>query len=90
MAVPSPDRFTLQFGDDGRLTMRADCNSCVGSYQLSATELRAGAVACTRAFCGSDSLDQEFLRVFDGPAAIATLNDSLIISREGTRLTFRH
>jgi heat shock protein HslJ len=90
VSVPSPERFTLQFSEDGRLTMRADCNTCVGSYQMSATELRAGALACTRAFCGSESLDQEFLRVFDGAAAIVALNDALIISRDGTRLTFRH
>jgi hypothetical protein len=47
-------------------------------------------MACTRAFCGSESLDQEFLRVFDSTASMVTADGALFIAAAGTRLTFRH
>jgi heat shock protein HslJ len=81
-------RFTLQFTPDGRLAVRADCNTCNGSYQLDGARLQVGALACTRAFCGTESLDVEFLRVFEAPAEIVLQNQQLLISRAGTRLTF--
>jgi heat shock protein HslJ len=88
VTVPDPSRFTLLFRDDGRVSLRADCNSCSGSFQLDGSQLRARALACTRAFCGTDSLDTEFLRVFDDVAEVGMLEGRLFVSRDGTRLTF--
>ena len=87
VAVPQPERFTMRLGDDGRVTLRADCNMCSGLYQLTGAQLRATELACTRAFCGSNSLDAEFLRVFEA-ASIESADGALIVSRAGTRLTF--
>jgi heat shock protein HslJ len=87
-SVPAPDRFTLRFGEDGRVSVRADCNSCSGSYELNGASLRIGMLACTRAFCGAESLDTEFLRVFEDTSSVAFVESRLFISRGGTRLTF--
>jgi heat shock protein HslJ len=89
VAVPMPDRFTMEFTPNGRLNMRADCNTCSGTYQLNGTELSTGALACTRAFCGSDSLDTEFLRVFQSSATMVAADGALFVSRANTQLTFR-
>ena len=89
VAVASPDRFTLAFGDTARLSIRADCNTCGGTYQVSGTELIVGTLACTRAFCGDNSLDTEFLRVFESASSLSHIDDALLVTRAGTRLTFR-
>jgi heat shock protein HslJ len=89
VAVTAPDRYTLQFGDGGRLSVRADCNTCGGGYRLNGAEFLAGPLACTRAFCGPDSLDTEYLRVFDSTASMVTADGALFVSRAGVRLTFR-
>ena len=60
VAVPDPDRYTLQLDPNGRLSVRADCNTCGGAYTLNDTSLTIGnALACTRAFCGTASLDTD-------------------------------
>lgn len=87
--VSTPDRFTMQFGDNGRLSVRADCNSCSGAYTMNGTEFTVGAMACTRAYCGSESLDTEFLSAFGAPASIVSADGALFLTRSGTRLTFR-
>lgn len=78
--VTSPERYTLEFLDEGRVAVRADCNRCSGSFTLSGETLSIGTLACTRAFCGSESLDTEFLRGLDGP---------LTAAREQSRLSLR-
>jgi heat shock protein HslJ len=89
VSAAAPDRFTLRFADGGRLSVRADCNTCSGGYRLNGAEFLAGPLACTRAFCGPDSLDTEYLRVFDSTASMVTTDGALFVSRAGVRLTFR-
>jgi heat shock protein HslJ len=60
-AVARPEDYTLEFMEAGRLAVRADCNRCSGSYELSGGDLPIGPLACTRAFCGSASSDVVFL-----------------------------
>jgi len=53
--------FTVQFGDDGRLSARADCNSCGGTYEAADGGLRISALACTRVFCSTAPVDTDFV-----------------------------
>ena len=89
VAVASPERFTLQFENNGRLSLRADCNVCGGAFQLNGKDFVVSPMACTRAFCGSDSLDAEFLSVFATTASMVTADGALFVTHSGTRLTFR-
>jgi heat shock protein HslJ len=73
----TPERYTVQFGDNGRLTVRADCNTGFGSYRRDGERLSIGPVALTRALCPPDSLDQQFL---------AQLEAVRGVSRDGERL----
>jgi heat shock protein HslJ len=49
--VTQPELFTAEFSSDGRASLRADCNRCLGIYKAGRTTLSVGPMACTRAFC---------------------------------------
>jgi heat shock protein HslJ len=58
--VPNPESYTLIFNTDDTLSGRADCNSFTGTYsQENGLIIKLGAT--TMAFCGEDSLDQQYL-----------------------------
>lgn len=58
--VPDPENYTLIFNDDGTFNGTADCNSISGTYSQEAGFTVTVSIS-TRAFCGDDSLDQQFL-----------------------------
>ncbi|MFO7678972.1 MAG: META domain-containing protein [Chloroflexota bacterium] len=66
--VPNPENYTLIFREDGTFNGQADCNVILGTY---ATEngfsLMLG--PSTMAFCGEESLDQQFLALLSSVAA---------------------
>jgi heat shock protein HslJ len=81
-----PALYTVEFNDGGRLSARADCNRCAGTYQTSGASLTVGLLACTRAFCGADSLDNQYTAILaaaqshgvsDGILTIASSNGTL-------------
>ena len=58
--VPNPENYTLILNSDSTLNGKADCNSFTGTYsQENGFTIKLGAT--TMAFCGEDSLDQEYL-----------------------------
>jgi heat shock protein HslJ len=59
--VPNPESYTLVFHADGRLSVQADCNMVNGSYQYDGAGLNIQLDTSTRAFCGEDSLDHQYL-----------------------------
>jgi heat shock protein HslJ len=81
--VPTPARYTIEFGEDGRLFVRADCNTGFATYRRDGLRLEIGAIAVTRASCPPDSLDQAFLRqlaetdraIRDGERLVLLLRD---------------
>jgi heat shock protein HslJ len=80
LSPPAGRQFTLEFMDAGRLGVRADCNSCGGSYELHGSNLTIRPLACTRAFCGTDSLDTPFLQA---------LGEARAVHRDASELTIR-
>lgn len=87
--IQNHEQFTVWFGDDGRVAIRADCNNCVGSYDLTGQHLRLGLLACTRAYCGSQSLDTEYLSALESATAFSRAEGVLTIECSGALLTFR-
>jgi heat shock protein HslJ len=86
--IPQPERFTLTFGEDLRVAMRADCNVCTGGYELTGSTLKLGLLACTKAYCGVDSPDTEFLKGLEVPVSVSRSGGILKLSAGGTVLTF--
>ena len=68
LTVDQPERYTLQFQDDGRLMLRLDCNRGTGSWQATPSasgdsgQLTIGPVAMTRMYCPPPSLDTRVAR----------------------------
>jgi heat shock protein HslJ len=86
--IADPARFTITFGDD-RLSVRADCNSCGGSYRLADGSLSTGPLACTRAFCVNTApLDTVFVTVLDGRSTVRVGGDRLTVRSERGTLVF--
>lgn len=89
-SVPDPDRYTLRLGGDARMAVRADCNTCASSYTLDRDMLStATAMACTRAFCGTASLDTAFLSALAGSHDIRVSESIMTVRGSGTVLQFR-
>lgn len=66
--VLDPENYTLVFKDDGTFSGQADCNQISGTYtQEGGFFITVG--PSTMAFCGDDSLDQEFLELLAGVVA---------------------
>ena len=59
--VADPGSFTAEFGADGRVALKADCNRCSSTYTAGSRNLKVGLMACTRAFCTATApLDTTF------------------------------
>jgi heat shock protein HslJ len=66
--VPDPENYTLIFRSDGTFEGQADCNAISGTYsQEGGFAITLGPT--TMAFCGDDSLDQQFLELLGNIAA---------------------
>ena len=76
--VSDPDRFTMTLHADGRMSVRADCNRCAGSYSVSGDAFAVGpTAACTRAACSSAPFDQEYVRALSGATIARASGDTL-------------
>jgi heat shock protein HslJ len=84
--VANPERYTLAFVDD-RVSIRTDCNVCNGTFALAGDTLTIDRLACTRAFCGPQSLEGPYLDALADPLN-ASRDQSLLVLR-GTRTTLR-
>ena len=79
-ATPAGANYTLTFAD-GRLSTRADCNLCGGTFSLSGQTLTAGpALACTRAACPTMAFESTYTRLLGGDSTVTLSNGTLVLS----------
>jgi len=66
--VADPSLFTLEFGQDGRASLRLDCNRGTGTYKVEPAgdgttgSISFGPIAGTRALCPPPNLDERVIR----------------------------
>ena len=91
VSIANPDTFTVGFEANGRLAVRADCNSCGGSYTVNGDRLDiADGLACTRVFCTATApLDTRFVAVLAAADRYATNGGELVLSGSGGTLRLR-
>jgi len=78
--TPADARYTLTFAD-GRLSTRADCNTCGGAFTLSGPTLTAGpALACTRAACPTMTFESTYTRLLSGDSTVTLSEGTLVLS----------
>jgi len=88
MPTPAGADYTLTFGD-GRLSTRADCNICNGSFSLSGERLTAGPLlACTRAACSTMEFENAYTRILGGEGTVALSGATLKMSSDRGVLQF--
>ena len=88
VSIEEPDKFTAEFGNDGQLAVRADCNRCGASYQSAGGTLSVGLMACTLAYCASAPLDTEYAGILQGAQSYDASGDALTIRGPGGTLRF--
>jgi heat shock protein HslJ len=65
---PHPENFTVQFGADGTVKARADCNRKGGRYSANGQQIAIEITSSTRAACPDGSLEEQFVRDLMGSA----------------------
>jgi heat shock protein HslJ len=89
LQVPNPENYTIQFGADGSLSVRADCNRCNGSYESPlGTNLQIGLLACTLAHCGPESLDFRYTSALGSASSFRRMGDELALTYDGGTMVF--
>ena len=78
--VPDPENYTLLLRPDGTLHIKADCNMVGGSYTLEGTALTIELGPSTMAFCGEQSLDQQYLELLGNVDSYAVENAQLVLN----------
>ena len=78
-AVPMPENYTITFFADFTLSIKADCNIVNGSYTLEGDLLTIQTGPSTMAFCGENSLDQQYLALLAQVSQAAGENGRLIL-----------
>lgn len=79
-ATPASASYTLTFAD-GRLSTRADCNSCGGTFAISGQTLSAGpALACTRAACPTMEFESKYTGLLSGDSTVMLSDQALLLS----------
>jgi heat shock protein HslJ len=72
-----PSRFTIEFKADGVIGVRADCNSCGGTYTLRAERLSVPELACTLVACPTPEGGQ-FAALIDGETTLDKDDDDVL------------
>lgn len=77
---PSNAEFTVTF-NAGQLSTIVDCNGCGGTFTLGGATLTVGpTLACTRAFCQTQSFGDAYLRILSGSSTVSLSGDLLTLS----------
>lgn len=87
--VGRPALYTIEFLDDGRYSVRADCNSGAGEwgYEDGTLSLQAGPM--TLAACGPTSLESRYLDLLAGARGFAHEDGRLtLFTGDATRMEF--
>lgn len=62
--VSDPSKYTLEIGEE-RVSVRADCNTGTGSYELDGPKLEFGPIATTMMACPDPSLADRYLKYLE-------------------------
>ena len=87
-ASPAGAPYTLTFTNN-RVSTRADCNTCGGTFALSGQTLTVGpALACTRAACPTMAFENVYTRLLSGDSTVTQSGATLSLSSARGTLRF--
>jgi heat shock protein HslJ len=80
--------YTITFSQ-GRLSTRADCNTCGGAFSVEGTTLTAGPnLACTRAACPTMAFESAYTAILSGDSTTVVTGSTLTLSSARGTLQF--
>jgi heat shock protein HslJ len=86
--TPAAATYTLSFAT-GRLSTRADCNSCSAAFAVSGHTLSVGpALACTRAACPTMAFENAYTGLLSGDSTTTVSAGALVLSSDRGVLRF--
>lgn len=78
--IEDPDSFTVEFGENGTLTITADCNRAFGTYSLDGEGgLTISLGPATLAACPGGSFGEDFLKWLGAATSLQVSGDELVI-----------
>jgi heat shock protein HslJ len=80
-----PSVYTVAFQADGRMSIRADCNTGSASYSIDGNQLSITPGPMTLAACGPDSQDTIFLGDLMSAVGYSFYDQQLMLSLDGDR-----
>jgi heat shock protein HslJ len=77
--VPNPESYVVVLNADGSASLKADCNQVQWTYTMEGTSLTFNTLGpSTLAYCGDESLDQQFLGLL-GTGGTASLEEGRLV-----------
>jgi heat shock protein HslJ len=77
---PATATYSVTF-EGGRLSARADCNTCAGTATIAARSVTVGPVlACTRAACATMAFESSFTTLLAGESSVAVSGASVVLT----------
>lgn len=84
----APAVYTISLVD-GRISTRADCNLCGGTFSLAGQTLTVGPnLACTRAACPTMAFETLYTAILAGDHSVEVSGSTLVLSSARGRLAF--
>jgi heat shock protein HslJ len=81
ITVPEPAKYTLTLNPDGTASIQADCNQVSWTYELEGSSLTFNTLGpSTLAFCGEESLDQQYLALLGETVTYVTDGGNLFLN----------
>ena len=77
--VQNPERYTVLFSEEGKVSMQFDCNRGGGDFTVSKNRLSFGPLMSTRMACPEGSLDSVFMKDLQQVASFFTKDGKLYL-----------
>ncbi len=91
--VPDPENYVVVLNADGSASLKADCNMVSWTYTLEGASLTFNTLGpSTMAYCGDDSLDQQYLGLL-GNGGTVSIEDgrlALELNEDAGRMVFNN
>jgi heat shock protein HslJ len=78
--ISEPDKYTIEFQTNGTANVKADCNMATLTYSTNGNQLTIKAGPMTLAYCGPNSLSNEYVQALQQATTYTLQNDTLTIN----------
>ncbi len=89
VTIDTPEKYTVEFKDDGELSVTADCNVGGGTYKIDGESISINITSTTLALCSEGSYGDLFFRSLDSAAGFFMDGDNLMIDQFADSGTMR-